>query len=135
MAWTSSIKFMTILSFDLDLQPTRTYVSNDTFTPWEQQLCQIILKSMHKCFSYIQILTDTQHKHEQCMYIHRTEIVTTMSRSPQAGWTKSAPHECPILSYKDLQMYEVFCSVKLNHYQYQHEATSLYHDMYLKVSD
>ena len=27
-------------------------------------------------------------KHEQRTHIHRTEIVTTMSRSPQAGSTK-----------------------------------------------
>ena len=37
---------------DLDLQPTWTNVSNGTFTPQGEQLCQIILKSMHKCRSY-----------------------------------------------------------------------------------
>ena len=37
---------------DLDLQPTWTNVSNGTLTPKEQQQCQIILKSMHKCRSY-----------------------------------------------------------------------------------
>ena len=37
---------------DLDLQPTWTNDSNGTSTPQGQQLCQIILKSMHKCRSY-----------------------------------------------------------------------------------
>ena len=37
---------------DLDLQPTWTNVSNGTSTPQGQQLCQIILKSMHKCATY-----------------------------------------------------------------------------------
>ena len=54
MARTSSI--MTILSFvlkcDLNLQPTWRNVSNGTTTPQREQLCQIILKSMHKCGSY-----------------------------------------------------------------------------------
>ena len=34
------------------LQPTWTNVSNGTSTPEGQQLCQIILKSMHKCTTY-----------------------------------------------------------------------------------
>ena len=37
---------------DLDLQPTWTNVSNGTSPPRGQQLCKIILKSMHKCTSY-----------------------------------------------------------------------------------
>ena len=37
---------------DLDIQPIWTYVSNCTATPQGEQLCQIILKSMHKCRSY-----------------------------------------------------------------------------------
>ena len=32
--------------------PLRTNVSNSTATPQEEQLCQIILKSMQKCRSY-----------------------------------------------------------------------------------
>ena len=36
---------------DLDLQPTQTNVSNGTSIPQGEQLCQIILKSMHKCRS------------------------------------------------------------------------------------
>ena len=33
---------------DLDLQPTWKNVSNSTSPPWGQQLCKIVLKSMHK---------------------------------------------------------------------------------------
>ena len=40
------------ITCDLDLQPTWTNVSNGTYTPQGQLLCQIILKSMHKCISY-----------------------------------------------------------------------------------
>ena len=39
-------------SCDLVLQPTWTNVLNGTATPQEEQLCHIILKSMHKCRSY-----------------------------------------------------------------------------------
>ena len=38
--------------FDLDLQLNWKNVSNGTSPPWGQQLCKIILKSMHKCTSY-----------------------------------------------------------------------------------
>ena len=37
---------------DLDLQPTWTNVSNGNATPKGEQLCQVILKSMHKCRNY-----------------------------------------------------------------------------------
>ena len=37
---------------DLDLQPTWKNVSIGTFSPQGQQVCIIILKSMHKCTSY-----------------------------------------------------------------------------------
>ena len=37
---------------DLDLQPNWENVSNGTSPPRGQQLCKIILKSMHKCTSY-----------------------------------------------------------------------------------
>ena len=46
---------MTILSFDLQVWPwpsTYPNVSNGTTTPHGEQLCQIILKSMHKCRIY-----------------------------------------------------------------------------------
>ena len=69
---------------DLDLQPTRTNVSNGTSTPQGKQLCQIILKSMHKCINYgpdKSGRTDTTRRMHACMYtqiyIHRTEVVTT----------------------------------------------------------
>ena len=55
MAWTSPIYD----HFDLYLTPvTLTFilpeinVSNGTSPPWGQQLCKVILKSMHKCTSY-----------------------------------------------------------------------------------
>ena len=35
----------------LDLQPTRTNISNDTSTHEGEQLCPSILKSMYKCIS------------------------------------------------------------------------------------
>ena len=41
-----------ILKCDLDLQPTKTNVSNSTTTPQGKHMCKIILKSMHKCWSY-----------------------------------------------------------------------------------
>ena len=37
---------------DLDLGPTRTNVSNGTSSRDGEQLCQIILKSIHNCRSY-----------------------------------------------------------------------------------
>ena len=38
---------------DLNLQPTLTNVSNGTSTPPGEQLCQLIIKSMYKCRSYV----------------------------------------------------------------------------------
>ena len=38
---------------DLDLQPTRTIVSNGTSAPPGEQLCQIILNSMHKRYKLL----------------------------------------------------------------------------------
>ena len=37
---------------DLNLQAIRTNVSNGTTTPQGEHLCNIILKSMHKCRRY-----------------------------------------------------------------------------------
>ena len=54
IAWISSMYcHFNHLTFkcDLDIQPTWTNVSNGTVTPQGEQLCQIILKSMHKCRS------------------------------------------------------------------------------------
>ena len=45
--WRGQAQFMTLcvnIKCDLDLQPTRTNVSNDITTPQGEQLCQIILK-------------------------------------------------------------------------------------------
>ena len=38
--------------YDLDLQPTQTNLSNGTTTPQGEHLCNINLKSMHKCTSH-----------------------------------------------------------------------------------
>ena len=49
---------------DLDLQTTWTNVSNGISTPQKEQLCQNILKSMHKCRSYdLDILNLLQFYH------------------------------------------------------------------------
>ena len=76
---------------DFDLQPTWTNVSNGTSTLQGQQLCQI---TMHKCTSYGPDKSRRTHiinahtRHAQGRHIHRTEVVTTMSRSLQEGFTK-----------------------------------------------
>ena len=54
--WPGQAQFMTILTFIWPLWPWPStylkYVSSGTFPPPGQQLCKIILKSMHKCTSY-----------------------------------------------------------------------------------
>ena len=50
---------------DLDLQSTWTNVSSGNFTLQGHQLCQIILKSMHKCTS--NGLDEAGQMHVQCM--------------------------------------------------------------------
>ena len=59
MTWTRGFflliyKLFYHLTFNcaLDLQLTWKNVSKGTFTPQEEELCQIILKSMHKYWSY-----------------------------------------------------------------------------------
>ena len=79
---TSSIhvsdNFDLYLTRDLDLQPTkRQNVSKGTSPPQGQQLCQIALKSMHYCTSYGPDKSGRVHRRT---HIHRTKIVTTMSR-------------------------------------------------------
>ena len=86
---------MTILSFDLkfdlDLQPTST-ISNGISTPQGEHLCQIILKSMHRCTSYGS--DKSRWMHAQTTHRHQTEVVTTMSRSLQAGSTITYVVDC-----------------------------------------
>ena len=63
-------------------------VSNGTFPPQGQQLCQIVLKSMHYCTllsGQIQTCAWTNGRTD----IHRTKIVTTMSRFPASGFDKN----------------------------------------------
>ena len=67
--------------YDPDLQPTWTNVSNGTST------CRGF---WNPCIN-VEVMACTNpggRTHVQHMHIHRTEIVTTMSWSPQAGWTK-----------------------------------------------
>ena len=45
--------------YDLDLGPTRTNVSNSTSTHDGEQLCHIILKSIHNYRSYLDLCTHT----------------------------------------------------------------------------
>ena len=67
---------------DLDLYTTWTHVSNCTAIRLGEQLCQIILKSMHKCRIMAQTnldgCTHARRTHHACMHIHWTDIVTTM---------------------------------------------------------
>ena len=80
---------MTILTFIWPLWPwPTTYlknVSNSTFPPQWQQLCQIVLKSMHYCTSYG---PDKSGRMQRCTDIQQTKIVTTMSLYPQDGSKK-----------------------------------------------
>ena len=69
-----------------DLHPTLTSVSNGTSTPPGQQLCHIILKSMHKCTSY-------RCLHNACTY---TEL--KWSGAPVAQWVKCWPTDLLDLS-------------------------------------
>ena len=88
MLWTSSIHVYD--HFYLYLTPvTLTFnlpknVSNDTSPSQGQQLCQIVLKSMHYCTSYGPDKCGWTHGRT---HIHRTKIVTTacMSRLPASG--------------------------------------------------
>ena len=61
-------------------------MSNGTSPPQGQQLCQIILKCMHYCTSYGPDKSGQTHGRA---HIHRTKIVTTMSRLPASGLDKN----------------------------------------------
>ena len=82
--------------FDLYLTPvTLTFnlpknVSNGTFPPQGQQLCKIVWKSMHYCTSYG---PDKSGRTDGRTHIHRTKIVTTMSRLPASGLDNTST--CP----------------------------------------
>ena len=58
-----------------------------------EQLCQIILKSIHNCgvcaCMCVCVGPDKFGRAQAHMHIHQTVIVPTMSRSPQAGLTKT----------------------------------------------
>ena len=58
-----------VFKCDLDRGPTLTYVSNGTSTSDGEQLCQIILKSIHNC--KVMVLTNWDaHKHPP-MHAHK----------------------------------------------------------------
>ena len=97
MLQTSSIHVLVYDYFNVYLTPvTLTFnlpkiVSNDTSPPHGQQLCQIVLKSMHYCSSYGPDKSGRTHgalTHGRT-HIHRTKIVTTMSRLPASGLDKN----------------------------------------------
>ena len=71
----------TCLALTFDLHSNIHYMkhSNRTSTHKEEQLCQIILKSIHKYRSFGQTKTDTYTK---------SNFLMTMSLSSQAGSTK-----------------------------------------------
>ena len=77
------------LTFDLDLGPSWANVSNGTSTCDGAHLCQIILKYIHNCKSYGQKkIRRMDARTNACTHIHRTVIVTTMSRSLQQARQK-----------------------------------------------
>ena len=82
---------------DLDLQPNWKNVSNGMSPPQGQQMCQIVLKSMHYCTSYGPDKSGQMHGRMHwlthwCTHIHRTKIVTTMSRFPASGLDNKTCH-------------------------------------------
>ena len=82
--------FFVILTFNLPKN-----VSNGTSPPQGQQLCQIVLKSMHYCTSYGPDKSGRTHGRT---HIHRTKIVTTMSRLPGSGLDKKC-HTCTSMEW------------------------------------
>ena len=66
-------------------------VSNGSSPPQGQQLCQIVLKSMH--FVQVMVRTNSDGRTDTLTHgrthIHRTKIVTTMSRLPASGLDKN----------------------------------------------
>ena len=73
------------LAFNCDLDPTWMNGSNGTSTCHGERSRQIV-KSIHNCRSYG---LDKFGRTDRCIHIHRTIVVTTMPRSPQAGSTNS----------------------------------------------
>ena len=63
---------------DLVLRPTWINVSKGTSTPQGKQVCQIILKSMHKCISYGSDKSGQTHARTTHI-LHWTEVVNYVS--------------------------------------------------------
>ena len=78
-------------NFKCDIDPTLTNVSNGTSTRDREQFCQIILKSIPFVEVMVRMNSDgrTHASTETRTHIRRTVVVTTVSRSPQAGSTKT----------------------------------------------
>ena len=88
MARTSSIYYLTPVTLTFDLPKN---VSNGTSPPQGKQLCHTVLKSMNYCTSYgpDKSVRRTDAGTHWCTHIHRTKIVTTMSRLLAGGLDKN----------------------------------------------
>ena len=107
--------YLTILTFIWPLWPwPSTYLKNvltGTSPLQGQQLCQIGLKSMHYCTRYGPDKFGRTHGRTQ---IHRTKIVTNMSRLPANGLGKHQftlpvifPHMVKCLVYNSVVLAEM----------------------------
>ena len=85
--WPSSVT----LTFNLPKN-----VSNGTSPPKGQQLCQIILKAMHKCRSYGPDKSGRTHARTraQCAHTKLSKKVTAMSRFTASGLDKKEQYSC-----------------------------------------
>ena len=81
--------------FDLYLTPlTLTFnlpknVSNGTSPSQGQQLCQIVLKSMHYCTSYGPDKSGRTHAYTDARTYTELKFLQLCLAYPQAGWTTS----------------------------------------------
>ena len=66
-----------IFTLDLVLQPTRTNLSYDTSSPKGEQLCQIILKSMHN----VRVMARTSSIHDH--FIIKPSSVSLTVKVPE----------------------------------------------------
>ena len=97
---------------DLDLLPTQTYVSNGTTTPQWEQLCKIILQSMHKCRSY------GPDKLNLCPFYHFTfrcdlDLQSTWTNVLNGTSTPQGEQLCHII-LKSMHKYRSYGQDKLN---------------------
>ena len=105
MARTSSLYehfnlYLTPLTLTFNLP--KKNVSNGTSPLQGQQLCQIVLKSMHYCTSYGPDKFGLMHGRT---HIHGTKIVTTMSRLPAIGLDNKLCKNNIFVSYRLFILY------------------------------